>query len=112
MKVAEEALLKVAKMLPKGSRILDVGAGDHTHAEWFKARGYDVVTTDIADGNDYVGDFDKIYGDIYRREGQFDCVWCSHVVEHVPNVGLWLEKLQHMCKDGGIMAIRSLGIGE
>jgi hypothetical protein len=32
-------------------------------------------------------------------------VWCSHVLEHQPNAGLFLAKLIRDCRDGGILAI-------
>ena len=36
---------------------------------------------------------------------QFDCVWCSHVLEHQLNVQIFLEKINRVLKEGGILAI-------
>ena len=106
MRVSGHALLKVRQKLAKGSTILDVGAGSGEHASWFKENGYDVKTTDILPGHDFVGDFNKIwYKGILVPHGQFDCIWCSHVLEHQLNPNQFLNAMLSLLKPGGIFAI-------
>ena len=106
MKSSEAALLKVARVLPQGSTILDIGAGEGLHANWFKDKGYDVKTTDIAEGHDYVGDFNRIwYKGIHEVHGKFDCVWASHVLEHQKSTGMFITSMLILVKPGGIIAV-------
>lgn len=106
MRVATEALFRVHRVLQGKGRILDVGSGKGEHAKWFKERGYKVITTDIAYEPVYKGDFNKIAPKILELEGTFDCVWCSHVLEHQSNPGEFLRLLKSLSKtDIGLIAI-------
>ena len=105
MRTAEAAMLKVARMLPKGSTILDVGAGNKAHADWFKSKGYKVVTTDLNPLTDHYGDFNDIWPNILSMRGQFDCVWCSHVLEHQQNTGRFIKAIAQLAKPNGLIAI-------
>jgi SAM-dependent methyltransferase len=80
--------------------VLEVGAGDGEHARLFRYFGKDVYTIDYQKDADYVGDFISV--DIDK---QFDLIWCSHVIEHQRNVGLFLDKIYSCLKPDGILAI-------
>jgi SAM-dependent methyltransferase len=75
--------------------VLDVGSGPGEHAAVFRAAGKTVTTTDLATDGDYLA----------LNFAPHDLVWCSHVLEHQPNAGLFLAKLIRDCRDGGILAI-------
>ncbi len=54
------------------------------------------MATDLAFDGDYLSqDYPE----------PFDLVWCSHVLEHAPNVGQFLQALKRDCKEGGLLAI-------
>ena len=36
---------------------------------------------------------------------RYDGIWCSHVLEHMPDVGLFLRKVRSELKEGGLLAI-------
>jgi 2-polyprenyl-3-methyl-5-hydroxy-6-metoxy-1,4-benzoquinol methylase len=91
--------------------VLDVGAGDCSHAQVFATSGARVSCVDLgtsvyalARNNSnvefLVGDFNSL--DISRS---FDLVWASHVLEHQRNVGSFLERLVSHCKSDGWVVI-------
>lgn len=90
---AQDALTKVLS-LPFDS-VLDIGSGEGLHSRIFKEHGKDVTCLTYEDG-DYMC---KLY------DKQFDCIWASHVLEHMPNPNKFLNKCAADLKDGGILAI-------
>jgi SAM-dependent methyltransferase len=90
--------------------VLDVGCGSGMHSERFLEAGKRVTAVDL--GNSYYfrqneGRIDTQIGDFLTMEfpTQFDCVWCSHVLEHQLNVQDFLLKLSSCVREGGILAI-------
>jgi len=82
------------------SSVLDVGSGEGEHKRLLEFFGKQVFSVDLVKDADYVGDFMDI--DFGRS---FDVIWCSHVLEHQRNVGLFLDKVFGLLEDGGIVAI-------
>ena len=80
--------------------VLDIGSGEGEHSRFLRHFGKQVFSVDMEAGADYVGDFTQLVLD-----RQFDVVWCSHVLEHQRNVGLFLDKVSAALKDDGILAI-------
>jgi len=80
--------------------VLDIGSGQGEHKRFFELFGKEVHSLDLIQTADYVGDFLEV--DFDR---QFDAVWCSHVLEHQRNVGLFLDKVFHVLRDDGVLAI-------
>lgn len=81
--------------------VLDVGCGDCLHTNLFESKGKSVTPTDYSSSNPKV-----IVGDYLELEfEQHDAVWCSHVLEHAPDVGCFLHKIVSDCREGGVIAI-------
>jgi len=80
--------------------VLDIGSGPGEHARFLRHFGKQVFAVDESSSADYVGDFNKLVLD-----RQFDVVWCSHVLEHQRNVGIFLDKVFAALKDDGILAL-------
>jgi SAM-dependent methyltransferase len=93
------ALLKLLADFEFNS-VLDIGSGDGHHKKLMEYLGKEVYSVDMVKDADYVGDFLEV--DFDR---QFDAIWCSHVLEHQRNVGLFLEKLGSALKPDGVLAI-------
>ena len=85
------------------NNVLDIGSGPKSSA-WslFDKNDKQVVRQDINPeyNPDILGDFNSI-----EIDDQFDCVWCSHVLEHQLNVNHFLKKIFNCLKDDGVLAI-------
>jgi SAM-dependent methyltransferase len=91
--------------------ILDVGAGAGRHADIFLNSGKHVTAIDYG-GSDFLNknsniNLEVIVGDYVNHafNNQFDCIWCSHTLEHVLCPNVFLNKLFNDLRDGGILAI-------
>lgn len=84
--------------------VLDVGCGDGRQAMHLRAHGKRVTTVSFEAyagfQPDYLGDFES-----YRSEQRYDVVWCSHALEHQPNVGRFLQRLLDFAEPEGLLAI-------
>jgi SAM-dependent methyltransferase len=92
------------------SSVLDIGCGAGSQSDIFAAHGKVVTAIDyglspyfderesgvvriVADFNTY--DFSDV----------FDCIWCSHVLEHQLNPGIFLLLLHTLLKEEGVLAV-------
>ena len=82
--------------------ILDIGSGNGTASQLFSFLGKDVTSIELSEesGADYTGDYLEI-----DFPQQFDAIWCSHVLEHQRNIGIFLEKIYRDLKEEGVLAI-------
>lgn len=79
--------------------VLDIGSGDGSYANALRAAGKTVSTVNLHAPADHVGDY---MGVLFFP---LDAIWCSHVLEHQPNVGLFLRKCYRELKPNGWLAI-------
>ena len=70
----------------------------------FRHLGKEVFTINADPNPSFAVDFFGDYLDL-ELDRQFDCIWCSHVLEHVRNPGRFLDKMFDDLKDGGILAL-------
>ena len=97
---------EAAKKLVKDysfNTLLDIGSGPKSAAySLFTDNGKTVTRQDINPDYqpDLLGDFNNL-----ATDKLYDCVWCSHVLEHQLNVNHFLTKIFHTLKDGGVLAI-------
>lgn len=93
--------------------ILDVGCGDGIALSWFNCNGYDDV--EGVDGNpnklieaNKVG-FKTYEGDIHNLSTivnrKYDVIYCSHVLEHMFDVGHVIEEMKRCLTDNGKIII-------
>ena len=90
---AEQCLIKLLLDYDFHS-VLDIGSGDGRASRIFKMTGKDLTNIDINPKMNptWVGDFK----DYPKRVNMFDCIWCSHVLEHQLNVNAFLAKILYM----------------
>ena len=80
--------------------VLDIGSGAGEHKRFFETFDKKVFSVDVAHDADYQGDI--LTAPIDR---QFDAIWCSHVLEHQCNVGIFLQRIYDLLADDGVLAI-------
>lgn len=82
--------------------ILDVGAGNGAHAKVMREHGHTVHTIDrnAAFKPDHLADFIT-----WKPPKKYAAVWCSHVLEHQLNPGLFLDAISDCLKVGGLLVI-------
>ncbi len=94
---------KIGGSLPKTARILAVGPG-RAELRWLRRQGRaDLVTVDIRSG------IAMAVMDMSRmafRDGCFDLVLCSHVVEHVTEDFAAMKEMWRVLKRGGTCLIQ------
>ena len=104
MLFGNEAAVKLAKDY-SFKTLLDIGSGPSqgvNAANFFKELAKDVTRQDINPNYkpDLLGDFNNL-----ATDKLYDCIWCSHVLEHQLNVNHFLTKIFHTLKDDGVFAI-------
>lgn len=76
--------------------VLEIGARGSKHAEIMEREGKAVTHIDWLKGEMY---------ETTEIPEPVDCIWASHVLEHMHNPGLALEKMRRDLKPDGILAI-------
>lgn len=105
----------IRKKVPKGSRILDMGAGEGALAERLFDMGYKITAVD-KDAENFKSkncDFSPINFDnpnevddfTLKHANQFDVVLGVEVIEHVQDQWKYARQLMAMAKPGGIILI-------
>jgi SAM-dependent methyltransferase len=80
--------------------ILDIGSGTGEQAEYMRHNNRRVTTVSMIPPANYLGDYLEINFNRY-----FDAIWASHVLEHQPNVNLFLQKCFMDLREDGLLAI-------
>lgn len=96
-------LLKLVKHFQFDS-VLDIGSAAGGATKIFRHLGKKCTSCEISPG--YDADYKQDYIDIKFPE-PFDAIWCSQVLEHQRNIGLFLNKVFDDLKDDGVLALTS-----
>lgn len=102
------ALRALSRTLRPRSRILDVGAGKGEHSRRFADAGHEVVALDLlplAEPHRHVRSVLADLAEPWPDYGAFDVVWCSHVLEHLPDVGRALAEMRRALSSAGLLAV-------
>lgn len=90
---------------------LDIGSGSGEQTRALRDAGKTVTELDYGESVYFRGreggDGELLLGDFVTLpiDRRFDCVIASHVLEHQPNVGLFLRKAHEVLHEGGTLAI-------
>lgn len=88
----------------KFNTILDIGAGNGDATRYLKSNNKKVTSLDIGHYHTFTPDIKDNYENVNFNK-KFDAIWCSHVLEHVKNIGKFLDKIFFDLKIGGVLAI-------
>ena len=91
-----------------GERVLDLGCGAGRFVGALAEAGADPVGVELAEGalerarlNVPGGDFRRMDDEIPLEDSSVDLVWCSEVLEHVPDTAGLLSEVRRVLKTGG-----------
>lgn len=85
---------------PGPMRIIDIGSGAGIHADIMRGKGHSITTISMTGRADVIGDYMN-----YRPAFPVDAIWACHVLEHMPNVGLFLKKCFTDLREDGVLAV-------
>ena len=89
------------KKFKKGFKVLDIGGALGMHSQIMRKFGLSVDTIDKYEKKaEFVGDFNK-----YKFKTKYDMIYCSHVIEHQRNQGLFLDKIFDLLNEDGDLVI-------
>lgn len=99
---------KLVDTYPKFNSVLDVGGGLGDASLDFAGIGKEVTYIDrvnmIPIKQDNITIIENDFTEVYI--GKFDAIWCSHVLEHQPNVNDFLKHLKtHLTENGTLVLI-------
>jgi len=106
--MSNEGLIKLVENY-NFNTVLDIGSGEGIHANYLRKVGKIVDTIDFGnsfysskskDEITYIGNFIEI-----NFEKKYDCVFCSHILEHSLNIHLFLKKIHTLLNDNGVLLI-------
>ncbi len=109
-----QKLAQLSTQAISNGSILDVGGGNLLAASFFANKKFEVDVCDFGTSpylsndalknsgiRDFIdGDFNSI--EIHKK---YDLIWTAHVLEHQLNVHQFLEKVVHLIKDDGFIAL-------
>jgi 2-polyprenyl-3-methyl-5-hydroxy-6-metoxy-1,4-benzoquinol methylase len=90
---------------PKAA-ILDVGCGNGNLLRYLRSRGIDFSLTGIDMApNERAAGIEYLRGGFFEQkfDRQFDVLVSLAVIEHIPNVALFAERLSEVCAPGGLV---------
>jgi SAM-dependent methyltransferase len=102
---------QLMQYLPSGGRVLEVGCGKGEFMRLLRDRGctrcvgYDTSCPDNKTVDDAGIEYHCCYVTSDLVNEHFDLIVCRHVVEHVPEIGVFLESLAAISKAAGNAAI-------
>lgn len=101
---------RIAESLPRDSTVLDVGCGKgdflrylHAQRPDLKLTGIDLTENEDTDGIKY------LCGDIMTVDpGKFDAAVSLAVIEHIPDVVEFVQRLYSFVRPGGVVAVMTV----
>jgi len=89
----------------KFNSVFDLGCGEGIHTAYMRNQGKSVTSLDIRQHpNGFAPDIVADYMTLDLKR-QFDAIWCSHVLEHMPDPQSFLKKVLTNLTRGGALAI-------
>jgi SAM-dependent methyltransferase len=90
-----------AKLVPDNVKHLDIGCSHGHMLELTKERGCEVMG--VEPNRNYVNGGVPSVATLYEVKGQWDVITCKHVLEHVPDLPKFVDKMIGLLKPGGTL---------
>jgi 2-polyprenyl-6-hydroxyphenyl methylase/3-demethylubiquinone-9 3-methyltransferase len=98
---------RVLTLLPRGGRLLEIGASDGSQARLFAERGFSVTAIDVPGAGDpTASEFPVLLYDgrsLPFRSQTFDAVFSSNVLEHVRDLPALQREMRRVLRPDGVM---------
>ena len=104
---AYDMALEIARVIPRGSEVLDVGCGNGFIAHHLSAMlSTNVVGIDVADSTDAPIDYRRYDGrNIPAEDDSFDAIVLAYVLHHAQDVEAMLNEMKRVLRPGGVALI-------
>lgn len=104
---AYDMALEIARVIPRGSEVLDVGCGNGYIAHHLSAMlGTSVTGIDVAGSTDAPIDYRHYDGRGFpAAKASLDAVVCAYVLHHAQDVDSMLEEMKRVLRPGGVAII-------
>jgi SAM-dependent methyltransferase len=104
---AYDMALEIARVIPRGSEVLDVGCGNGFIAHHLSAMlGTHVVGIDVADATEAPIDYRQYDGrEFPAPDSSFDAVVLAYVLHHAQDVDSLLGEMKRVLRPGGVAII-------
>src|SRR6266480_6052453 len=98
---------EIARVIPRGSEVLDVGCGNGFIAHHLSAMlGTSVVGIDLGDGAEAAIDYRRYDGAQFPlMDESFDAVLLCYVLHHAQDISVVLHEMRRVLRDGGTAII-------
>ena len=99
--------LEIARVIPRGSEVLDVGCGNGYIAHHLSALlGTNVTGIDVADCTDAPINYRQYDGGEFpAANASFDAIVLAYVLHHAQDIHLMLEEMKRVLRPGGVAII-------
>lgn len=104
---AYDMAMEIARVLPHGSHVLDVGCGNGFISHHLGAMlGNRVTGIDLAETTDALIDYRQFDGRLFPlRDRSVDAVLFSYVLHHAQDLGAILSEVRRTLRDGGLVVV-------
>jgi SAM-dependent methyltransferase len=104
---AYDMALEIARVIPRGSELLDVGCGNGFIAHHLSAMlGTSVTGIDVADSTDAPIDYGQYNGrEFPAPDASFDAVVLAYVLHHAQDIHTMLAEMRRVLRPGGVAII-------
>lgn len=104
---AYDMALEIARVVPRGSEVLDVGCGNGYIAHHLSAMlGTNVAGIDVADSTEAPIDYRQYDGrEFPAANASFDAIVLAYVLHHAQDVHTMLEEMKRVLRPGGVAII-------
>ena len=104
---AYDMALEIARVIPRGSDVLDVGCGNGYVAHHLSAiLGTSVTGIDVADSTDAPIDYRQYDGGEFpAANASFDAIVLAYVLHHAQDIHSMLEEMKRVLRPGGVAIV-------